>query len=479
MRRALIAIGLTVVILLGLVVWRAEDLGVGDLVDDLTGASDPPPASEGPAAVPPPPGLDLPRLPDAQPVARERPERAVDPRAVRQSLGRLTRDKRLGPRVAVAVAGLDGRPAYEEGPRVVTPASLLKTATSLAALELLGPDQRFTTSVVRRGGTLTLVGGGDPLLTGAPDPDAVPREADLTTLARQTAQALRAEKRRGPARVTLRYDDSLFSGPAVSPDWENDYIRDNVVSPITALWVDQGREYPGAFSRSADPSRAAALRFAQALRAAGTKVVGPPRPGAAPDVDPVASVASAPLVEIVQHVLEASDNEGAEVLLRHAGLAAGGGGRGGSFAAGARAVSSTLTDLGVPLRAARVLDGSGLARGNRMAVSSLLDVLATALEPKRPLLAGVAEGLPVAGFTGSLASGRFEVDSEDGLGWVRAKTGTLTGVHGLAGSVTGRDGTPMLFVAVVDRVKVRNALQARARLDQIASALAACRCAVR
>ncbi|QIK65071.1 D-alanyl-D-alanine carboxypeptidase/D-alanyl-D-alanine-endopeptidase [Nocardioides sp. HDW12B] len=478
MRRALIVIGLTLVLVLGLVVWRADDLGVSDLVDDLTGASDPPPASEGPAAVPPPPGLDLPRLPDAQPVARERVDRAIDPRAVRQSLGRLTRDKRLGPRVAVAVAGPDGRPAYEEGPRVVTPASLLKTAISLAALELLGPEHRFTTSVVRRGGVLTLVGGGDPLLTGAPDPGAVPRRADLTTLARQTATALRAEKRGGPARVTLRYDDSLFSGPAVSPDWENDYIPDNVVSPITALWIDVGREFPGALTRSADPSRAAALRFAEALRAAGTTVVGSPRPGAAPDVDPVASVASAPLVEVVQHVLETSDNEGAEVLLRQVGLADAGA-RGGSFAAGSRAVSSTLADLGVPLRAARILDGSGLARGNRMAVSSLLEVLATSLEPKRPLLAGVTSGLPVAGFTGSLASGRFEVDAVDGLGWVRAKTGTLTGVHGLAGSVTGRDGTPMLFVAVVDRVKIRNALQARARLDQIASALADCRCAAR
>lgn len=476
MRRALTVIGLTVVLLLGLVVWRADDLGVGDLVDDLTGASDPPPASEGPAAVPPPPGLELPRLPDAQPVARDRLERAVDPRAVRQSLGRLTRDKRLGPRVAVAVAGLDGRTAYEEGPRVVTPASLLKTATSLAALELLGPQQRFTTSVVRRGGVLTLVGGGDPLLTGAPDPDAVPREADLTTLARQTAQALR-QQRRSPARVTVRYDDSLFSGPAVSPAWEDDYVPDDVVSPITALWVDEGREFPGAFTRSADPSRAAALRFAEALRATGTKVAGAPRPGAAPDVAPVASVASAPLVEIVQHVLETSDNEAAEVLLRHAGLAANGPGeRGGSFAAGARAVSTTLGEVGVPLRGARILDGSGLARGNRMALSSLLDVLATSLEPKRPTLAGVTGGLPVAGFSGSLA-GRFEVASEDGLGWVRAKTGTLTGVHGLAGTVTGRDGTPMLFVAVVDRVKVRNALQARARLDQIASALADCRCA--
>ena len=152
----------------------------------------------------------------------------------------------------------------------------------------------------------------------------MPREADLTTLARRTAQALRRDG--GPKRVTLRYDDSLFSGPAVSPDWENDYIPDDVVSPITALWVDEGREYPGALTRSDDPSRAAALRFADALGAAGVKVAGAPRPGSAPGRDPIASVDSAPLVEIVEHVLETSDNEAAEVLLRHVGLAAANGG---------------------------------------------------------------------------------------------------------------------------------------------------------
>ena len=124
----------------------------------------------------------------------------------------------------------------------------------------------------------------------------------------------------------------------------------------------------------------------------------------------------------------------------------------------------------------RVLDGSGLSRDNRLSVAGLLEVLAASVDADQPLLSGVATGLPVAGFTGSLTF-RFDVDAGPGLGWVRAKTGTLTGVHGLAGTVTGRDGTPMLFVAVADKVRVPQTLFARARLDQIAAALAACRCA--
>jgi D-alanyl-D-alanine carboxypeptidase/D-alanyl-D-alanine-endopeptidase (penicillin-binding protein 4) len=85
-------------------------------------------------------------------------------------------------------------------------------------------------------------------------------------------------------------------------------------------------------------------------------------------------------------------------------------------------------------------------------------------------------GLPVAGFTGSLTY-RFDTGDEEGLGRVRAKTGTLTGVHGLAGVVTDQDGTVLSFVAIADRVKVADTLDARERLDQVAAALAACSCA--
>ena len=59
---------------------------------------------------------------------------------------------------------------------------------------------------------------------------------------------------------------------------------------------------------------------------------------------------------------------------------------------------------------------------------------------------------------------------------MRAKTGTLTGVHGLAGLVTDLDGTVMAFVAIADRVKVKNTLAARALVDEVAASLAGCAC---
>ena len=101
--------------------------------------------------------------------------------------------------------------------------------------------------------------------------------------------------------------------------------------------------------------------------------------------------------------------------------------------------------------------------------------MSTALDPSSSELAGAVDGLPVAGFSGSLTY-RFATRADSALGRVRAKTGTLTGVHGLAGVVTGRDGSVMLFVAIADRVKVRHTLFARDRLDQVAAALAGCAC---
>ena len=89
-----------------------------------------------------------------------------------------------------------------------------------------------------------------------------------------------------------------------------------------------------------------------------------------------------------------------------------------------------------------------------------------------------AEALPQAG-TGGAHDGRGGTLAlrlrGSGLD-VRAKTGTLRGVHGLSGVVVGRDGSVMLYAALTDRVKEPDVLFARAQLDRISSALAACRC---
>jgi D-alanyl-D-alanine carboxypeptidase/D-alanyl-D-alanine-endopeptidase (penicillin-binding protein 4) len=139
-------------------------------------------------------------------------------------------------------------------------------------------------------------------------------------------------------------------------------------------------------------------------------------------------------------------------------------------------VRKVLGGLGVHLTGARIHDGSGLSRQDRLRPETLLSVLETASAADHPGLRAVVADLPVAGFTGSLAF-RFEAGDRAGRGLVRAKTGTLTGVHALAGTVTTQDGVVLAFVAVTDRVRERDTLAARATLDRIAAALAGCTCA--
>jgi D-alanyl-D-alanine carboxypeptidase/D-alanyl-D-alanine-endopeptidase (penicillin-binding protein 4) len=273
-------------------------------------------------------------------------------------------------------------------------------------------------------------------------------------------------------RVRLAYDASLFTGPPGSEGWRADYLPDGVVSPIAALWVDEGRAANG-WQRVSDPPQRAADLFAAALVRAGVKVRGPVVPGVAPtDGTELAVATSAPLSQIVERILDVSDNEAAEVLGHQVGLATGGEG---SFAGGAEGVTRTLTDLGVRMRGVRLLDGSGLSRRTRMEVDTLLDVLRLAASPDHPDLRPVVTGLPVAGFTGSLTY-RFDDVPVTGRGTVRAKTGTLTGVSSLAGLATDADGSTVVFVVAADKVEVEDTLAARAALDDAAGALGACAC---
>lgn len=403
---------------------------------------------------------------------------SVDPVAVRRALADGLTNRRLGRHVVAAVADLSGGPAVyatSSGTPRFTPASTTKLVTTASALHVLGPGHVFTTTVVARGRDVVLVGGGDPFLMSRPvrhqrpSGTAQPQRADIRTLARETAAALHAS---GRDRVRVGYDTSLFTGPEASPGWRPDYLPDGVVAPITALWVDEGRD-PDGYGRVDDPAAYAAQQFVSDLERAGITVRGEPTPRRAPaSASTLAEVHSPPLGQIVERVLEVSDNEAAEVLAHQVGVATVGEG---SFAGGVRGVEQTLRELGVPTRGLRLYDGSGLSHRDRTLPATLLAVLQAAAATGHPELRAVLTGLPVAGFNGSL-TWRFDQGPPAGRGQVRAKTGTLTGVSSLAGLATDRTGSVMVFVLAADRVRLPNTLAARGGLDALAASLAACSC---
>ncbi len=470
-RSTLVLVLLLALVAGGFAVWRY------DLVDRLRDGSEPSasPLTD-PAGVAPPAGVELPEVaapPAVAPVSAA--TRDVDPAAVRRALQRYLRDRRLGPHVLAEVAPLAGGPATfvrGDGPDTAIPASTTKVVTGAAALLALGPDHVFTTEVRRQGRTVTLVGGGDPYLERGPldegQPWPYPARADLETLADETATALTDA---GVRRVRLAYDDTLFTGPQVNDTWEDDYVSSGEVSPTSALWVDQGR-VPGSLARQSDPAAEAARAFASALGDAGITVRGAVVPGRAPGSAPIAAVDSAPLAQVVQRLLDVSDNDAAEVLLRHVGVATSGEG---SIDAGVAGVRRLLRGAGVPLGDTVLRDGSGLSRDNRADPSVLVAVLRLAASDDRPGLRSVVTGLPVAGFTGSLTD-RMDQGPPAGRGRVRAKTGTLSNVTALAGLATDLDGNVLVFVLMADRVPDLNGVIARVVLDDAAASLGACAC---
>ena len=373
------------------------------------------------------------------------------------------------------------------------PASTTKIATAVAAIETLGPDATFTTSVRLASAAkpgIILVGGGDPTLSASRYPvTSYPRPAALATLAKQAARALRT---RGITSVRLTYDNTLFVGPTLAPGWPalgaaGDYISTGNVSPITGLEVDQGRltssgtpqdyDDPSNFSpRSMLPGHDAAIAFSQFLKTDGITVRNSPvqAKGAARAVQAkvIASVRSITLAQMVQWMLVESNNVIAETLARHVAIATG---RPATFSGAARAVMATDSMLGV--HGIALVDGSGLSPMDRIAPRALVKLVELASSPSHPALRAVITGLPVAGFSGTLGPGSFFGPfGHAALGTVRAKTGNLSDVATMAGIAYADDGDVLVFAFMGNDIDKKVELQAESELSKLATGLAGCGC---
>jgi D-alanyl-D-alanine carboxypeptidase/D-alanyl-D-alanine-endopeptidase (penicillin-binding protein 4) len=399
------------------------------------------------------------------------------------ALAPVLRAGALGPSVGVLVTDLTtGQVLYSQNSSAgFTPASTTKLATSIAALQVLGAGARFKTTVVTGASSrsIVLVGGGDPTLAaGRPPASDYPQPATLLDLARATARSLRE---RGIRRVQLGYDTSLYTGPGLAAGWSADDVSTGNVTVITPLEVDQGRltpsgrpedaDDPGNFRpRSADPALQAAQSFASFLRADGITVTGGPSPATARRrAATLASVSSPPLSQIIEWMLEESNNVIAENLARHIALAAG---AQPSFTGAAAAEESVLRRLGVT--GVRLHDGSGLSHNDLITPAALVQLIG--LAAGRPALRSVLTGLPVYGFSGTLANtdSTFYGGAGPALGTVRAKTGNLETVIALAGVAYAKDGQLLGFAVMADRL--RSLPAAGQALAGIANVLAGCGC---
>jgi D-alanyl-D-alanine carboxypeptidase len=409
-------------------------------------------------------------------------------RRLAAALSPLAASSSLGRNVGAVVTDLDSGSVLfsKQASSGLEPASSAKLLTAAAALSVLGPSARFTTRVVSGGhDSVVLAGGGDPTLAaGRPPKSDYPQPATLESLAAGTARWLRAH---GERRVRLAYDTSLFTGPQLAPGWSPSYISTGNVTPITSLEVDQGRLTPAGTPQDADdpgnfrprsytPAAEAATAFTGFLRRDGIRLAGRPRPGNEPrGAVAIASVRSPVLSAMVGWMLRESNNVIAEDLARHVALRMG---RPGSFSGAAAAVTAELHRLGAG-QGVHLVDGSGLSPLDRVSPQALATVVRLAARTGPPALRAVIAGLPVAGFSGTLAPGQsvFGRFGPAALGMVRAKTGNLTNVAALAGITEDASGHLLAFAFMTDQIQHASQLTAAAStIDAMATTLAGCGC---
>jgi D-alanyl-D-alanine carboxypeptidase/D-alanyl-D-alanine-endopeptidase (penicillin-binding protein 4) len=329
-------------------------------------------------------------------------------------LGRALRVQHV-PRASTGALAIDlrtGRVAYGlHASLSLRPASNVKLAVALTALDRLGPTYRIRTDVVGVGrrdgaawrGWLALVGHGDPSLS----------RRDLRTLARRI-RAL------GIRRVTGRVvgDESYYDRRRVGPGWKPSFykIESPVVNRITV----------------SNPALAAATAFDAALERVGVQVRRAPRVWTAPGgAAPLTRISSPRVAYLVRVLNKRSDNFFAEMLLKHLGAAEGGAG---TTVRGRQVVRDELLVRGVPLRGVRLADGSGLSSYNRLTPRALAALLISARSDPA-FGTQFIWSLPIAGVDGTLED---RMERPPARGHVRAKTGTLNTASALSGYVAGR-----------------------------------------
>jgi D-alanyl-D-alanine carboxypeptidase/D-alanyl-D-alanine-endopeptidase (penicillin-binding protein 4) len=401
-----------------------------------------------------------------------------------------------------AVFADSGAPlATHAAQRPMVPASTMKILSSACALEALGPSFRFRTAFLAEaapdaGGTLR----GSLYVRGAGDPAL---DAERLWAAVRELAALGVKRVAGDVVV----DETFFESPGWPASWPDSLRPSPYNAPQGALSLSwdateivvlpgTGRGAPARVASS--PLRAAAPvanrattggttdlsvflqdgadgrakivvdgtiaagsapfrtwihlgppgvavgnALTELLLEAGIEVRGGARTGRAPaDAVLLMEHESPELGEIVAGVNKPSSNFGAEMLTR--ALDAYTGGSPGSTAGGTRRVGACLESWGVPSDRLVLADGSGYGKGNRLTAEALVGVLLAARRSPS-WRAEFEASLARAAEDGSLRSRLSDL-----RGRVRAKTGTLNGVSGLAGYAVDRQGREIAFAILVN-----------------------------
>lgn len=369
--------------------------------------------------------------------------------------------------------------------KALSPASALKTVTTAAALEVLGPDKQFTTQLFQGGkitpsgqlnGGLLISGGGDPTFSSsdiAAFTHAVVKAGirqingkveagyggkeypvsdhwnwgDIGNAYGAGAYGLNLDHNRiaitfqpaaregdpatllndAPPTKDTRWVNQVLTGPAGSGDRVSVYSEPYGRTITLRGTVPLGESEFTVYGAMPDPAARTKEVFRASLEAAGVKVVE----GEMPQVDHLDTLVfhkSAELAEIIDHLHKTSDNLEAQCLFLKIGLEQG--------TDPAEAVRNHWESRGVAFTGLRLIDGSGLARANMIRPLDLAKVNHAA-----------RRGPHGERFRHSLTS---YLD-----GKVRSKLGAMSGVKTEVGFLTLEDGREVTFALMANGLDLK------------------------
>jgi D-alanyl-D-alanine carboxypeptidase len=397
---------------------------------------------------------------------------APSEQGIQSALAGPIADPALGTVTGTVVDPVTGNTLYErDASKTITPASTGKLITAAAALLSLDHTQQLVTKVVQgeQPGEVIIVGGGDPSISSlTPGNESVyPGAAHLSDLVDQV-------KNSGVQVNTVYIDQSRYTGPKLAESWLPEDVGGGYIAPIVPAMLDgDRRDATQNYSpRTNDPGRTLVDEFARRI---GATAAGDMEKKAPADAKVLGEIKSAPVSQLVDNMLDHSENTLGDIFAREIAIRTG---NEPSFDGATKAILDVLRQNNFDVDGVVLKDGSGMSTENKVSAKLLAQVLAVAAGPDgkdqrtgklRPLLSG----LPVAGGSGTLEDRYRQGASTEGRGWVRAKTGTLTGVNSLAGIVMDKDNRPLVFAFLTNGT---NGNTARPALDTVAAALRGCGC---
>ena len=415
-----------------------------------------------------------------------------------------------GSQMALIVAPISATGALQidyRGDTLLAPASTLKLFTATAAELTLGADFRFHTRLWQRGQQQGGQWQGDLLFefTGAPDLSVNQLGELLSSLRQQGVREIKGDILLDTSRFN-GYDRAhgwpwnnlgvCYSAPAAALTLEGNCIQASlnsrgrgkparffvpahqpidVTSNVTVLSEEQieqqlcelearlgpGNRYhlsgcisdrrevlPLKFAIN-DPVAHGKARIRQELSRQGIVLRGEILPGMlGAGWQQLAQVSSAPLAELLEQMLQRSDNLIADLVLKTLPVQFG---ETGNFATGVRALKSVIRQhTGVDLHLAALSDGSGLSRDNLVQARQLADLLSWLAQ--HPELHSF-QSLPVSGASGTMKY-RASTRLPPLEGAIKAKTGTVNGSRNLAGYITTASGERYVFVLLLSSISL-------------------------